>query len=95
GGKERRFAVNLSLDESRTAPLSPDELARLGVPLQTSTEVPVARTQERQRHLQQAELESRQKLWRWLIVCVLAVTFGEIMLGGWLSRRAKTTGASA
>jgi hypothetical protein len=95
GGKERRFAVNLSLDESRTAPLSPDELARLGVPLQTGTEVPVARTQERQRHLQQAELESRQKLWRWLIVCVLAVTFGEIILGGWLSRRAKTTGASA
>ena len=95
GGKERRFAVNLSLDESRTAPSSPDELARLGVPLQTGTEVPVARTQERQRHLQQAELENRQKLWRWLIVFVLAVTFGEIILGGWLSRRAKTTGASA
>jgi hypothetical protein len=95
GGKERRFAVNLSLDESRTAPLSPDELARLGVPLQTAAEVPIARTQERQRHLQQAELENRQKLWRWLIVAVLAVTFGEIILGGWLVRRVKTTEASA
>jgi len=95
GGKERRFAVNLSLDESRTAPLSPDELARLGVPMQTATEMPIARTQERQRHLQQAELENRQKLWRWLIVGVLAVTFGEIILGGWLARRVKTTEVSA
>jgi hypothetical protein len=95
GGKERRYAVNLSLDESRTAPISPDELARLGVPLQTTAEIPVARIQERQRHLEQAELENRQKLWRWLIVGVLAVTFSEIILGGWLARRVKTLEASA
>ena len=95
GGKERRFAVNLPLDESRTAPISPDELARLGVPLQTTAEVPIATIQQHQRHLQQADLENRQKLWRWLIVGVLAVTFGEIILGGWLARRVKTTGASA
>ena len=95
GGKERRFAVNLTLDESRTAPLSPDELARLGVPLQTAAEVPSAKAQERQRHLQQAELENRQKLWRWLIVGVLVVTFGEILLGGWFARRVKTSEASA
>ena len=95
GGKERRFAVNLPLDESRTTPMSPDELARLGVPLQTAAEVPIARIHERQRHLQQAELENRQKLWRWLIVGVLAVTFGEIILGGWLARRVKTTGVEA
>ncbi len=93
GGKGRRYAVNLSLDESRTAPLSPDELAQLGVPLQTVTEVPVARIQERQHHLQQAELENRQKLWRWLILGVLAVMLVEIVLGGRLARRVKTTGA--
>ena len=90
GGQQRYFAVNLPLDESRTAPLSPDELARLGVPLQTPANFSVAKTPERQRHLQQAELENRQKVWRWLIVGVLAVTLGEIILGGWLSRRAKT-----
>jgi hypothetical protein len=90
GGKERRFAVNLPLDESRTAPLSPDELARLGVPLEAPVDFSAAKTQERQRHLQQAEIENRQKLWRWLIVGVLAVTFGEIVLGGWLARRVKT-----
>ncbi len=33
GGKERHFAVNLPLEESRVAALSQDELARLGVPL--------------------------------------------------------------
>jgi len=95
GGKAKHFAVNLSLDESRTAPLSPDELARLGVPLQTTAEVPVAIAQERQRNLQQAELENRQKLWRWLIAGVLAVTFGEIILGGWLARRGKINEVSA
>ncbi len=97
GGKERRFAVNLPLDESRTAPMSPDELARLGVPLQTPAEFSAAQTPspERERHLQQAELENRQKLWRWLIVGVLAVTLGEIILTGWLARRVKTVEASA
>ncbi|HEX5398610.1 MAG TPA: BatA domain-containing protein [Verrucomicrobiae bacterium] len=91
GGKEREFAVNLPLDESRTAPMSPDELGRLGVPLETPGEFPVAQSQavERQRHLQQAELENRQKLWRWVIVGVLAVMLGEIVLSGQLARRAK------
>jgi hypothetical protein len=94
GGKERRLAVNLPLDESRTAPMSPDELARFGVPLQTTTEFPITQAAERQRHLQQAEIENRQKLWRWLIAGVLAVTFGEIMLSGWLARRVKTVEAA-
>lgn len=95
GGKETRFAVNLSLDESRTAPLSFDELAHLGVPLATATEISATETQERQRHWQQTELENRQKLWRWLIVAVLAVTLGEIVLGGWLARRVKTVEVAA
>jgi len=94
GGKERRFAVNLPLDECRTAPMSPDELARLGVPLQTAAEAPIAQAAERARHLQQAELENRQKLWRWLVVGVLAATLGEIILGGWLARRVKTVEAA-
>jgi Mg-chelatase subunit ChlD len=95
GSKERHFAVNLPLDESRTAPMSPDELARLGVPLQTPTEFPVVKTPAQQHHLQQAELENRQKIWRWLIVGALLVTFGEIILSGWLARRVKTAEGSA
>jgi hypothetical protein len=89
-GKQRRYAVNLSLDESRTAPLAPDELARLGVPLQTGSEVSITQIWAQRHHLQEAELESRQKLWRWLIAGVLAVTLLEIAVGGWLARRVKT-----
>jgi hypothetical protein len=95
GGKQHRYAVNLSLDESRTAAIAPDELARLGVPLQFGPEISVAQLQTQQHHLQQAELENRQKLWRWLIAGVLAVTLGEIMLGGWLARRIKTVEVAA
>lgn len=91
GGKQRRYAVNLPLDESRTAPIAPDELARLGVPLLLGPEISVAQMQAQQRHLQEAELENRQKLWRWLIAGVLAVTLGEILLGGWLARRVRIT----
>jgi hypothetical protein len=95
GGKQRHYAVNLSLDESRTAALAPDELARLGVPLQLTPEISVAQLKVQERHLQQAELENRQKLWRWLIAGVLAITLGEIMLGGWLARRIRTVEVAA
>ena len=74
--------------------MSPDEFARLGVPLLTPTEFPVRLTAERVQHLQQEELENRQKLWRWLITGVLAVTFIEIILSGWLARRVKTVEAT-
>jgi hypothetical protein len=94
GGQERQFAVNLPLDESRTAPMPPDELARLGVPLETPGIFSVVKTPESGRRLQQAELENRQKLWRWLIAGVLAVTLVEIILGGWLAWRVKTVEAT-
>ncbi|MGA2177676.1 MAG: BatA domain-containing protein [Verrucomicrobiota bacterium] len=92
-GKERRFAVNLRLEESRVAPLPADELARLGVPLGTAADPTAAPKLQRQRQLQRAELENRQKIWRWLIVAALTVTLGEILLSGGLARRVTTTKA--
>jgi hypothetical protein len=89
-GKELHFAVNLRLEESRVAPLPADELARLGVPLGTPGEPPPTPKFQRQRQLQRAELESRQKIWRWLIIAALAITFGEILLSGSLARRVTT-----
>jgi hypothetical protein len=83
------------VDEARTAAIAPDELARLGVPLRLTADLPAARTQAIKRHLQQAELENRQKLWRWLLAGVLAVTVGEIVLGGWLARRVRTLEVAA
>ncbi len=91
--RERLFAVNIPLEESRTAPISQDDLARLGVPLGLENEQAAAIARVHQQHLQDAELENRQKLWRWLIVAALAVTFAEIVLSGWLARRVTTTEA--
>jgi hypothetical protein len=95
GAVVRRFAVNLPLEESRTTPLSPDDFARLGVPLQTTVTAPVVPTFEVKRRALQEELENRQKLWRWLIAGLLAVAFVEIVLGGWLARRVTTLEATA
>ena len=87
GNRTNRFAVNLSLDESRTAPLSPDDLGRLGVPLQGTGRIPAALTAGTRRNLARAELENRQKVWRWLLAGLLGVALLEIVLGGWLARR--------
>jgi hypothetical protein len=94
GGQERLFAVNIPLEESRTAPMPLDDLAHLGVPLGEDKEQAAALARVHQQHLRDAELENRQKLWRWLIVAALAVTFGEIVLSGWLARRVTTAEAT-
>jgi hypothetical protein len=90
GARVRRFAVNLPLDESRTAPLSADDLGRLGVPLQSAPVFAGAITPIKQRLLLKVEAENRQKLWRWLIAGLLGVALVEIVLGGWLTGRVKT-----
>jgi len=81
-----KFAVNLDAAESKTAPLPTDELERLGVPMKSAEAIPslVAAKQET---LHNAELEARQKLWRWLIVAALAVLLVETWLAGWITRR--------
>jgi hypothetical protein len=82
----RRFAVNLDPTESRTLALSVDELERWGAPLARQAP-PVAREAERQHRLQNAELESREKLWRWFVVMTLAVLLFETWLAGRTGRR--------
>ena len=82
----RRFAVNLDAAESRTAPLSVDELERLGVPL-ARQETAVARAVQRKVRLQDAELEGRQRLWR---LCLLA-TIGALLFETWLAARTTRT----
>jgi len=81
-----RFAVNLDAAESKTAPMSAEELMRLGVPLKPP-EIQLARQHEQKRRLHNAELENQQKLWRWLLVAALAVLLVETWLAGWLTRR--------
>jgi hypothetical protein len=81
-----RFAVNVDAAESRTAPLPVEELERLGLPMKSSEATPTL-VAARQATLHNAELEARQKLWRWLIVAALAVLLVETWLAGWITRR--------
>jgi hypothetical protein len=85
-GRSIRVAVNLDPNESRTAPLSPDELEQLGVPL-AKVKTEVGKPAENKTFLQGIEAENRQKLWRWFIAATLAVLLLESALAGWTARR--------
>jgi hypothetical protein len=61
--------------------LAADELERLGSPM--SHPAPIAHEAQRKVRLQNAELESRQKLWRWVIV----ITLGVVLLETWVAGR--------
>jgi hypothetical protein len=89
-----RFAVNLDPSESRTAPLPLEELERLGLPLKAPTLAAIKQAQERKARLQAAELEQRQKLWRWLLVTALVILVMETALAGWITRRGSAQPAS-
>lgn len=86
GARTQRFAINLDANESRTAPLAPDELERLGVPI-SQPKPDVVRAPANKALLQAADAENRQKLWRWFIVATLAVLLVESALAGWAARR--------
>jgi hypothetical protein len=76
-----RWAVNLTAAESDTAPLDLQRLEAFGVKL---GDQPTATEEwERQRQLRDTELESRQQLWRWLLVVTLVLIAGET----WLASR--------
>lgn len=88
--RHRQFAVNLPADESRTAPMQVDELARLGVPIGPTVDTTPLPSPMQHHEMQRTELENRQKLWRWLLAAALTITVAEIILSGWLARRATT-----
>ncbi len=86
GDTRQHFAVNLAAEESKTAPLEPGELEELGIRLgKRPTRAELVR---KHRQMRDVELESKQKLWRWLIVAVLGVLITETWLAGRLSRPA-------
>ena len=90
----RIFAVNLDPSESQTAPLASETLERRGVKLAGNT----ARQQiaaEALRQMQTAELEGRQKLWRWLVLGAIALLIGETWLAGRVDRARLPRPASA
>jgi Aerotolerance regulator N-terminal/von Willebrand factor type A domain len=84
-----KFAVNLDEAESRTAPLPVEELERLALPVKPSGIESAVQAQQT-RKLHDADLEGRQKLWRWLIVAALVVLMVETWLAGRITRRSST-----
>jgi hypothetical protein len=83
-------AVNLASAESDTVPLAADRLEQLGVRLgsQPTQEERV----DRERQLRDIELESRQKVWQWLIVMAIAVLGVETLVAGRATREQETRG---
>ncbi|TWU51175.1 BatA domain-containing protein [Rubripirellula reticaptiva] len=85
GDEVRRIAVNLPESESQTDPIGEEVLEQFGV----LTGKPVSEEQAKatERQLRDRELETRQKLWQWMLVTALAMIGIETWWGGRLSRR--------
>lgn len=85
-----RFAVNLQPDESKTAVITDDILASVGIVLHKA-EGPAARPEPRSeaetRQLMNRELESKQQLWKKVLAAALVVLILETALAGWRQRR--------
>lgn len=89
-----RYTANLDPLESRTVPMSVDELERMGAPIHHPV-APVAAGEKARlkTELQSQEAEGRQKLWRWFVVATLAVLLGETLIAGWTMRRGRAAEA--
>jgi hypothetical protein len=78
---ELRFVVHVDPRESETAPLPSDAFAQLGCRLSGEVEAREAAVRQQMRDV---ELESRQKLWQWLVAGVMGVLIVETWLAGHL-----------
>ena len=81
----RSFVVNLDALESKTAPLHVETLEQFGCRLANQSQARKLADQEQLRQMQNAELENRQKFWRWLILA----TIGVLILETWLAGRVR------
>lgn len=79
------FAANLPSAESNTASLELEQLEQLGVNMKTL--LAKAERLDRIRQQRDTELESRQKIWRWMLAAVLGVLILETALAGLAARK--------
>lgn len=91
-GENKSFAVNLPLRESRTDTLQIDDIEGMGILLEQKTNIPIEQTMTAKQHSSFTEMESSQKIWRWVIVALLIVTLAEIWLAGRLTRGPESSG---
>jgi aerotolerance regulator-like protein/VWA domain-containing protein len=85
GADAQRFAVNIAPAESNTAPLELEQLEHLGV--KTGAALTKAERLDRIRQQRDTELESRQKIWRWLVIGALGVLVFETFWAGRAARQ--------
>ncbi|MCA9156843.1 MAG: VWA domain-containing protein, partial [Planctomycetales bacterium] len=84
GEARRQIAVQVPVSESRLVPLDVSQLEQYGIAVgQLASDV---RRRESMRQMQREELESKQRLWQWLLVACLVVLAVETWLAGWQSR---------
>lgn len=88
------FVVNLAPEEWRTLPLSAERFSSLGVPIAQETLSP-AEAARRDARTQAAELENRQKLWRWGILACVVCVLAETVVASGLVRRPATASPTA
>lgn len=87
-GRTEQVAVNLAPDESRTSPLSVEQLESYGLKLKGREHVVPQQVQRnRQRQLQLAEMENSQKLWQQILVAVIVVLLLETLISGWFGMK--------
>ena len=86
----RQFAINLPARESRTDPMPIEDLEKLGVSVGPTSNPVIARTEQAIAQSGFSEMESEQKLWRWVIALALAVLLVETWLGGRLTQPGAT-----
>jgi hypothetical protein len=86
GAATYTLGVNLDPAESKTAPLDPAELHKLGVPLSNTSQRTAALIEKERKWARATEVESRQKFWRWLIVAALVFVLVETWFAARMSR---------
>jgi hypothetical protein len=89
--ENRIFAVNVPARECLTTPLPLDDFEQFGIPLNGSPGIRTQQLQQAKLHSSLVDMENRQKLWRWLLIALLAVIIVETWLAGWLTRPAVLT----
>jgi hypothetical protein len=63
-----------------------EDIERFGVSFKQSSAIVAEQTTSLKRQSDFAALEYEQKVWRWVLVALLAVSLIEIWLAGWLTR---------
>lgn len=91
GSDGRDFAVNVAAPESETEPMPIESLESLGVALEPASDVTIQPTQRAEMNRSFAQMESQQKLWRWVLAAAMVLLLIEIWLGGWLTRARPTS----